>query len=247
MDKLNLDPELSFAASAADATDDLDFDSEEFQRHAGTGFNKYGVRENFDESGDIDSVDVVFEAMEPGPPDRRNGVRITESFLKNVGKKNYGNQPPHLLDHKAQESFANIGHVREVWFSEQAGKLALMVRVPNTGAPTHDEAIARYSNEPPALRNGSVGFGNNYEAVRNDDGEPELVDGTMREFSTVNFPGGYDEGGVAAAFAEAATDAVLEFDEDPQGETSDQGGDGSENSAASDNKTFSTTIETRTF
>lgn len=246
MDTLNLDPELSFAASAVDATDDLDFDSDEFREHAGTGFNKYGVRENFDEGGDLESVDVVFEAMEPGPPDRRNGVRITEEFLDKVGQKDYSNRPPHLLDHKTKESFANIGHVREAWFSEQANKLALMVRVPNTGAPTHDEAIARYSNEPPALRNGSVGFGNNYEAVRNDEGEPELVDGEMREFSAVNFPGGYDEGGVAAAFAEAATDAIAEFDDDPQGGNSDEE-EGSENSAADSETTFSVEIETRTF
>ena len=58
-----------------------------------------------------------------------------------------------------------------------------MVRVPNTGGPTHKEAIARYTHEPPAIRNGSVGLGNNYEAIRNDDGEPEIKDGKLREFS----------------------------------------------------------------
>ncbi|AGC34279.1 prohead protease [Halorubrum virus HRTV-11] len=215
--ELQLDAELEFAAEAA-GSESLDFDSEEFRQHAGTGFNEYGVRENYDSEGNIESVDVVFEAMEPGPPERRNGVRITDEFLRRVGGKDYTQEPPHLLDHRASETFANIGHVREVWFSEQAEKLALMVRVPNTGGPTHSEAIARYTYQPPAIRNGSVGFGKDYKAVRNDDGEPELVDGQLREFSTVNFPGGYDNGGVAAAFAEAATDAVSEFEGHDEGD-----------------------------
>lgn len=243
--ELNLDAELEFSARSVDS-DSLDFESEEFRQHAGTGFNEYGVRENYDENGELESVDVVFEAMEPGPPERRNGVRITEDFLRQVGSKDYKQEPPHLLDHRASETFANIGYVREVWFSEQENKLALMVNVPNTGGPTHTEAIARYTYEPPQIRQGSVGLGRNYKAVRNDDGEPELVDGTLREFSTVNFPGGYDSGGVAAAFAEAATDAVAEFDDEADAEKPEEG-DASENSAAESTTEFSVQTETLHF
>ena len=242
--QLNLDADLEFAASTPDDSQSLDFDSEEFRQYAGTGFNEYGVRPNTDEDGNIESVDVVYEAMQPGPPKRRNGVRVTENFLRNLSDKDYTQEPPHLLDHKSKETFANIGNVQEIWFSEQAEKLALMVRVPNTGGPTHNEAISRYTHEPPAIRNGSVGLGNNYEAIRNDEGEPEIKDGKLREFSAVNFPGGYDEGGVSAAFAEAASDAITEFDDEAQADESTED-EASENSAADND--FSVETEEITF
>lgn len=248
-DALNLDAELEFAASSVDPdSKSLDFESEEFRDRVGEGFNEYGVRKNYDDdSGDLRSVDVVFEAMEAGPPDRRNGVRITENFLQTVSAKDYRQEPLHLKDHRSKDTFADMGKVKEVWFSEQAEKLALMVNVPNTGGPTHAEAISRYTWEPPEIRNGSVGFGTNYKAVRNDDGEPELVDGKVREFSTVNFPGGYDSGGVAAAFADAATEAALEFDDEADAQKPDEG-DASENSATDTNdSTFSVETETLTF
>jgi len=80
----------------------------------------------------------------------------------------------------------------------------LMTRTPNIeGSDNHQEAIARYTHNPPAIRDGSLGFGSNYEAKMNNNGVPEMVDGKFREFSTVNFPGGYDRGGVNAAFADA--------------------------------------------
>ena len=210
---LNLDADLEFAASSVNPdAKSLDFDSQEFRDNVGTGFNDFGVRQNKDDDGNIRSVDVVFEAMEPGPPKRRNGVRITESFLREIADKDYSQEPLHLKDHRSKDTFADIGSVRQIWFSEQAQKLALMVNVPNTGGPTHDEAISRYTWEPPQIKNGSVGLGTQYKAVRNENGEPELVDGKVREFSTVNFPGGYDSGGVASAFAEAAKEALIEFD-----------------------------------
>lgn len=240
--QLNLDEDLEFSAST---TESLDFDSNEFQEHAGTGFNRYGVRENTDDDGNLRSVDVVFEAMEPGPPERRNGVRITEEFLRKVSNKDYSGQEPHLLDHRSRETFADIGNVREVWFSEHANKLALMVRVPNTGGPTHSEAVARYTFEPPAIKNGSVGFGSQYTAEVNADGEPELVDAKLREFSTVNFPGGYDDGGVARAFGEAASEAVADFDDEADASSDAESDDASENSAADkETKTFSVETET---
>ena len=95
---LNLDADLEFAASTPDDSQSLDFDSEEFRQYAGTGFNEHGVRTNTDEDGNIESVDVVYEAMEPGPPERRNGVRVTENFLRNLSDKDYTQKPPHLLD-----------------------------------------------------------------------------------------------------------------------------------------------------
>lgn len=237
---LDVAEDLEFGATAGRA--ELDFSHEEFTERVGDGFNEYGVRENYDGNDSLESVDVIFEAMEPGPPERRNGVRITDDFLQEVASKDYGGErPPHLKDHNATDTFSRIGEVRNVWFSDRLGKLMLMTRTPNVqGSQNHQEAIARYTHNPPEIRNGSVGFGRQYEAVRNDDGEPELVDGELREFSTVNFPGGYDDGGIKAAFAEAAQDAVGDFDDSPNGKETREG-DGDENSAA---LTIHTTTDT---
>lgn len=254
--ELDINEELAFAAETAD---DLDFTAEEFVERVGTGFNEYGVRKNEDDDGELHSVDVIFAAMEPGPPERRKGVRITAEFLKKVAAKDYDSkEPPHLLDHRSRETFAKIGNVKDVWYSDLHGKLFIQARVPNTGAPTHTEAIARYTFEPPSIEDGSVGFGNDFTAVRNDDGEPELADATLREFSTVNFPGGYDEGGVAPAFAEEAVAAAetvsasdtasdaeaddADFD-DPSNDEEPSDGDEGENSAAD----FSVQTETITY
>lgn len=226
-DTLNIDETLAFSASTPD--DSLDFSR--FEERIGVGFNEYGIRKNRDEEGNLDSVDVIFEAMEPGPPDRRNGVRITDEFLSNVAGKTY-EDPPHLKDHKGKDTFSRIGRVKDVWFDDLSEKLLLMTRTPNIeGSQVYGEAVARYTHEPPEITDGSAGFGNQYEAVRNDDGEAELVDGKLREFSTVNFPGGYDEGGVSAAFADAASEAVTEFDDSTEEESPD-GADVGENSAA---------------
>jgi hypothetical protein len=207
---LEIDERFTFSASTPD--DEIDFSHSEFADRVGTGFNEHGVRKNTDEEGNLESVDVIFEAMEPGPPERRNGVRITEDFLDKVASKDYTPNPPHLKDHNDRDTFSRIGEVREAWFSDRLGKLMLMTRTPNIeGSRNHQEAIARYTHEPPAIRDGSLGFGNNYEAVMNDEGEPEMRDGKFREFSTVNFPGGYDEGGVNTAFVEAL-DEEADFD-----------------------------------
>jgi hypothetical protein len=198
--RLNIDENLSFSASTPDES--IDFTHSEFESRVGTGFNDHGVRENY-ENGDLSSVDVIFEAMEPGPPERRNGVRITDTFLDKVAGKEY-NSTPHLKDHNDKDTFAKIGEVQDAWFSDRLNKLMLMTRTPNIeGSSNHQEAIARYTHNPPSIRDGSLGFGSNYEAIRNEDGEPEMKDGKFREFSTTNFPGGYDEGGVNAAFSEA--------------------------------------------
>lgn len=240
--ELDIDEELEFAAYAPES---LDFSSDEFVERVGSGFNEYGVRTNEDDDDDLHSVDVIFAAMEPGPPERRNGVRITPQFLKNVASKDYGTEPPHLLNHKKRDTFAKIGDVQDVWYSDLHGKLFVQARIPNTGAPTHTEAIARYTFEPPSIRDGSIGLGKDYTVVRNDEGEPEMQDGSLQEFSAVNFPGGYDEGGVAPAFAEKAVEAAASADfDDPSDEAeASNGSDEGENSAAD----FSVTTETVTF
>lgn len=215
-DTLEIKEQLTFSASTPD--DDINFEHSEFTERLGTGFNEHGVRENTDEEGNLESVDVIFEAMEPGPPERRNGVRITDDFLDKVASKEYNPNPPHLKDHNDKDTFARIGEVRDAWFSDRLGKLMLMTRTPNIeGSRNHSEAIARYTHNPPEIRDGSLGFGNNYEAVMNDEGEPEMWDGKFREFSTVNFPGGYDEGGVNTAFAEAV-DEVANFEGHGEGD-----------------------------
>jgi hypothetical protein len=234
---LNIEETLTFSASTPDG--DIDFSHSEFQERVGTGFNEHGVRENYDDDGNLESVDVIFAAMEPGPPEDRNGVRITEDFLDKVAGKEYASPPPHLKDHEDKNSWARIGDVREKWFSDRLEKFFLMTRTPNISeSQNHKEAIARYTHDPPAIRDGSLGFGSNYEAVMNEAGEPEMRDGKFREFSTVNFPGGYDEGGVNAAFAEAIEDADAEFD-DP----ADDGDKSGENSATEDFAVDTDTIQ----
>lgn len=179
------------------------------------GFNSYGVRENRNEEGELESVDVMYRAMEPGPPDERKGVRITEDFLRNVASKEYNN-PPFMLDHQ-KNTLDKLGRVREVTY--QNGALYVMNRVPNTGSSVKDDAIADFTHEPPAIEDGSVGFGDTYEIERNAAGEPEMVDGRLNEFSSTPFPGGYEDGGVqaTASFSDAVEEEFGDFDDEPDG------------------------------
>lgn len=207
---LNVEEQLEFSAGFGTPLD-LDLD----------GFNDHGVRKNETDDEELESVDVVYEAMEPGDPEDRNGVRITREFLESVAERDYSGKP-YMLGHSNQP-LDEVGKIQRVWFDDQAEKLMIMNRVFNTGAQTHDEVISRLTHEPPTMTDGSVGFGDQYEAVVNDDGEPELVDGEIREFSTTPFPGGYDDGGLGlpnAAFADAVTDAV-EFDDAGQEESAE--------------------------
>lgn len=162
-----------------------------------TEFNEYGIRENYNDDGELVSVDAVYEAMEPGPPSERNGVRITPEFLQQLAEKDYSGQaePPHLMDH-TKKTLSQIGRVKKVWYNDETEKLMLMARAYNTGSDTHDEIINRLTFTPPTIRDGSVGLGDDYEFERNDDGEIELTDGRIREFSTTPFPAGYDSGGL---------------------------------------------------
>lgn len=185
--------------SADDADDELRFSASAVtpERSELVGeFSEHGIRKNHSEDGSLESVDAVFEAMEPGPPDRRNGVRITENFLKSLADKEY-DDPPFLMDHQ-KATLSKIGEIKDVWYSERRGKLMLMARAFNTGADTHDEVVSRLTHDPPTITDGSVGLGNQYSEVTNDDGERELEDGFIREFSTTPFPAGYDDGGLSS-------------------------------------------------
>jgi hypothetical protein len=160
-----------------------------------SSFNEHGISRNFDNKGELISVDAVYEAMEAGPPERRNGVRVTDEFLQRVADKDYSEKPPYLMDHK-RDTLSQIGHVEDVWFDESSEKLMLMARVFNTGSPTHDEIISRLTFEPPTITDGSIGFSESTTMAQNDEGETVLEDGRIREFSTTPFPAGYDDGGL---------------------------------------------------
>ena len=225
---LEVNEQLSFTAGFGTPSEvDLD------------GFNEYGVRENRDDDENLRSVDVVYEAMEPGDPEDRNGVRVTSDFLRKVAEKDYSESTPFMLGHSDQP-LDEVGKLQKVWFDESVEKLMLMNRVFNTGAPTHDEVVKRLTYDPPTMTDGSVGFGDQYEAVVNEDGEPELIDGEIREFSTTPFPGGYDDGGLGlpnTAFTEAVEEAV-QFDDVAQ--------DGTQNGDATENPAFDTDVSTET-
>lgn len=188
----DIDEELSFNVS--------------FSRPSGlgsdTGFNEYGVKERED-----GSIDVVFAAMEPG---LRKGIRITDKFLARVAR-NFSNALPMQLDH-SRGQLANVGHVKDVKFSDNF--LRVYGHIPNTGNTVRSDVIADFTHEPPAIHDGSVGFGNDYRMERNDAGEPEFVDATMAEFSLTPFPAGYgDSGGLSPQFADAAREAGVFNDE----------------------------------
>lgn len=186
------------------------------------GFNEYGVKEVTDDDGEIQHIDIMYRAMEPGPPERRKGVRITDDFLQRVASKEY-NEPPFMLDH-SDSTLHKLGHIREVAFQNES--LYLITRVPNTGSSLKTDVIADFTHKPPAIRDGSLGFGNDYAVEVNDDGEPELIDATIVEFSATTFPGGYDNGGVqaTAAFSDAIDKEISHIHDEPD-EGSESGND----------------------
>ncbi len=187
-----IDEELSFNVSFSRP---LGIDRED-------GFNEYGVKEYED-----GSIDVIFAAMEPG---LRKGIRVTDEFLARVAR-NFSDGLPMQLDH-SQGQLANVGHVKDVKFTDDF--LRVLGHVPNTGNTVRTDVIADFTHEPPAIRDGSVGFGNDYRIERNDAGEPEFVDATMVEFSLTPFPAGYGgEGGLSPKFAHAAREAGVFSDE----------------------------------
>lgn len=186
MNEYKIDEELSFGVS--------------FSQPSGisheSGFNKYGVKEYED-----GSIDVIFAAMKPG---LRKGFRITDEFLARVAG-NFSDPVPLQLDHSPGQ-MSNVGQLNDVRFADNF--LRVMAHVPNTGSSVRSDVIADFTHEPPAINDGSVGFGNDFTVERNDDGEPEFVDATLVEFSLTPFPAGYgSDGGLSPQFTRAAREA----------------------------------------
>lgn len=173
----------------------------------GDGFNKHGVREN-----DDGSVDVRFNAMEPGI---RKGYEITSEFLRRTASKDYSRLPVQLDHSKSQR--ANVGYIDPQFVKFAGGWLRLQLHVPNTGSSIRDDIIADFTHEPPAIEDISVSFDPStveVEVAENSD-EPRFVDGRLKEVSLTPFPAGYENGGLTPAFSEAIDEAIenVEFDD----------------------------------
>jgi hypothetical protein len=98
-----------------------------------------------------------------------------------------------------------------VWSNDA---LWLLGSIPNTGSSVRSDTIADFTYDPPAITDGSVGFGNDYEVEFNDSADEYVfVNATLREFSATPFPAGYDNGGLSAAFCQAAREHGLFVDE----------------------------------
>jgi hypothetical protein len=161
------------------------------------GFNRYGVKTHED-----GSVDVIFQAMEPGV---RKGINVTESFLTRVAE-NFSKPVPFMLDHSGQQ-MKQIGRINDAKFSN--GYFRLLGHIPNTGSSVKADVLADLTYDPPAITDGSVGFGQDIELAETEDGDLEFVDGTLQEFSLTPFPGGYDDGGLSPAFSNAVDEHRL--------------------------------------
>lgn len=192
MTKVDIDADLSFSASA-------------YRPPEGTrapidtaGFSEHGVRVNETEDGSVESVDVIFRAMEPGI---RKDIRVTNEFLSGVAA-DFSDPVPMQYDHdKSQRS--NVGSVWAAWTSDA---LYLAGNIPNTGSTIRADTVSDFTHEPPAITDGSVGFGRDYEVEYNDAAEEyAFVSASLNEFSLTPFPAGYDRasGGLSPAFSKA--------------------------------------------
>lgn len=207
---IQIDADLEFSASPATPPTEFSIEGRDL-----SGFNQYGVRQNRDENGSLLSIDVVYRAMEPGV---RKNVRVTPEFLGNVAA-NFTGPVPLQYDHSASQ-LVNVGQVLDVWSSQEA--LWLMGRIPNTGSQIRTDTIADFTYQPPAITDGSVGFGRDYEVTFNEDTEEYVfVNAALAEFSLTPFPAGYDTGGLSPAFCEAATAVGLFVDDAPSGAEKD--------------------------
>lgn len=160
------------------------------------GFNEHGVRVN-----DDGSVDVRFDAMEPGV---RRGVDVTNEFLDHVASKT-GNEIPLQLDHSASQR-ANVGRIDPGNIQFNGERLQVQAHIPNTGSTVRDDVIADFTHDPPQIQDISIAFDpQSVEMERPPKrGEPpKFTDADIREFSLTPFPAGYERGGLTAAFSEA--------------------------------------------
>ena len=176
------------------------------------GYNQYGVRENYADDGEeLESIDVIFEAMEPGV---RKGVEITPGFLQYVADT--GSTGPAMLDH-SKSQLSKVGRVTETKFSDNF--LRLKVNIPNTGNSVKSDVIADFTHEPPDITDGSIGFDRDtveFSDPESDDAHARFDKAEMKEFSFTPFPAGYDDGGLSPQFSEM----VDEFSADKENETS---------------------------
>lgn len=180
------------------------------------GYNEYGVKEVYNDDGELDRVEFLFEAMQPGDPESRNGFDITADFLQNVAGHDYSTEVPFQMSHDRDQR-SNAGYIDGAWFNSDA--LRLHGYVPNTGNALRTDVIADLTHHPPALRDGSVSFGRTFDYVITDEGHVRPTDARLQEFSATPFPGGYDDGGLKAQFMQAAVDAGV-LDEAPNSDVS---------------------------
>lgn len=170
------------------------------------GFNEFGVRENVSEDGDLDSIDVIFNAMEPGI---RKDIEVTPQFLARIAEK-YSDPLPALLDH-SHEQLSQVGTITAVKFADYSNKLRLMLNIPNTGNSVKADVISDFTHTPPAITDGSVGFNPKtlkFAEAESDDALAQFDDGELIEFSFTPFPAGYDDGGLSPVFSDAVDSFV---------------------------------------
>lgn len=182
------------------------------------GFNDHGVRENLDDDGEIESIDVIFDAMEPGI---RKDIEVDEPFLRKIAEK-YNDAQPAMLDHSGDQ-LKQVGKVTAGRFADSVGKLRLMLNIPNTGNSVKSDVIADFTHSTgPQIEDGSVGMDpKTLEFADSDEEEAiaKFVDGDPTEFSLTPFPAGYDDGGLSPVFS----DAVDSFMDDVDGEKAQSG------------------------
>ncbi len=177
------------------------------------GFNQYGVRENYDDDENLESIDVIFEAMEPGI---RRGVEVTPEFLNFVATNSDPGSPV-MLDHSSSQ-LAKVGNINEIKFSDNF--LRLKVNIPNTGSSVKTDVIADFTHEPPDITDGSVGFDRDsveFTDPESDDAHARFTEAVLKEFSLTPFPAGYDNGGISAQFSEM----VNEYRDESSGKADD--------------------------
>lgn len=175
------------------------------------GFNEYGIRENYD-GDDLESIDVLFSAMEPGI---WKGVEITPEFLQDIA--NGSAEDAALQYDHSQSQRANVGSVVDSKFNDT---LKLMVNIPNTGSTIRSDTIADFTHSTgPQITDGSVGFDPQsleFAESEEEDAMAQFVDGNMIEFSLTPFPAGYEDGGVTTAFSNAVDNFVDSEDVESQ-------------------------------
>lgn len=167
----------------------------------GDGFNRYGVRSN-----DDGSLDVRFNAMEPGV---RRGFDVTEDFLRNVTQHDYSRIPVQLDHSKSQQ--ANVGYIEADNLKFGGDFLQVQMHIPNTGSSVRNDIISDFSHEPPQITDVSVGFDPRtveVEPPSSREDNPEFTDARVREFSLTPFPAGYDNGGLTPEFSSAIEQAT---------------------------------------